>query len=89
MKFKVLLHPNAAKALQKLDQQNQERIKKALNEVADNPYVVGQPLHPSDFWKTRTGDYRAIYQIDDNKKEVIVLFIGCGNNVYDDFSKIL
>lgn len=89
MKFKVLLHPYAAKALQKLDQQNQERIKKALNEVADNPYSIGEPLHPSDFWKTRTGDYRAIYQIDNNKKEVIVLYIGHRKNIYDDFSKIL
>ena len=88
MKFKVLLHPYAAKALQKLDQQNQERIKKALNEVADDPCVVGEPLRPSDFWKTRTGDCRAIYQID-TKKEVIVLFIGCGNNICDDFSKLL
>ncbi|MFA7080667.1 MAG: type II toxin-antitoxin system RelE/ParE family toxin [Candidatus Bathyarchaeia archaeon] len=89
MKFKVLLHPYAAKALQKLDQQNQERIKKSLKEVADDPYVVGEPLHPSDFWKTRTGDYRVIYQIDNNKKEVIVLYIGYGNNICDDFSKIL
>lgn len=89
MIFKVLLHPYAAKALQKLDQQNQEIIKKSLNEVADDPYTCGEPLHPSDFWKTRTGDYRAIYQIDNNKKEVKMLFIGYGNNICDDFSKIL
>jgi len=85
----VLLHPHAAKALQKLDEQNRARVKKTLSEVADNPYACGELLHPSDFWKTRTGDYRAIYQIDNNKKEVIVLFIGHRKNIYDDFSKIL
>lgn len=88
MIFKVLLHPYAAKALQKLDQQNQEIIKKSLNEVADDPYACGEPIHSSDFWKTRTGDYRVIYQIDNNKKEVIVLFIGHRKNIYDNFSKI-
>jgi len=87
--FKVLLHPQAAKALQKLDEQNRARIKKTLSEVAEDPYTCGEPIHPSDFWKTRTGDYRAIYQIDNNKKEVIVLFIGHRKNIYDDFSKIL
>ncbi|NLB75751.1 MAG: type II toxin-antitoxin system RelE/ParE family toxin, partial [Crenarchaeota archaeon] len=28
------------------------------------------PLDPSDFWKIRIGDYRAIYEIDSTKKEV-------------------
>jgi len=85
----VLLHPHAAKALQEIDEQNRARIKKTLGEVAGDPYAGGEPLHPSEFWKTRTGDYRAIYQIDNNKKEVIVLFIGHRKNIYDDFSKIL
>jgi mRNA-degrading endonuclease RelE of RelBE toxin-antitoxin system len=41
------------------------------------------------FWSLRVGDYRAIYEIDRTKKRVIVLFIGHGKRVYDDFSKML
>ncbi|MGD6806191.1 MAG: type II toxin-antitoxin system RelE family toxin [Candidatus Bathyarchaeia archaeon] len=88
MTFKVLLDPRATKALRKLDEVNKSRIKKALGELAGDPYEAGEPLHPSDYWKIR-GDYRAIFKIYSDKKEVKVLFIGHRKNVYDDFTKII
>jgi len=87
--FKVLLHPKAAKALQKLDASDKARVKVALGELAGDPYKVGKQLHPSNFWRLRKEDYRAIYEIDREKKEVLIIFIGHRKNVYDDFSKIL
>jgi mRNA interferase RelE/StbE len=87
--FKVLLHPNAIKELKKIDEQNQTRIKKALEELTRDPWKVGKPLHPSDFWSIRSGDYRAIYEVDSQQNQVTVLFIGHRKKVYDDFSKIL
>ena len=89
MAFKVLLHPNAAKELSKLDAENKDRIKKVLGELAVDPWKLGKPLHPSDFWSIRSGDYRAIYEIKAKEKQVIVLFIGHRKKVYDDFSKLL
>jgi mRNA interferase RelE/StbE len=87
--YKVFLHPKAAKALQKLDDTNKSRLKQALTQLTADPYSMGEPLNPSVFWKIRAGDYRAIYEIDNAKKEVIVLFVGHRKSVYDDFSKIL
>lgn len=89
MPYKVLLDPTAAKALKKLDDPAKTRIKKALRELAEDPCEAGEPLNPSDYWKIRIGDYRAIYEINREKQEVIVLFIGHRKNVYTDFSKIL
>ena len=89
MTFKVLLHPKAAKALQKLDSTDKARIKEALKELAGEPWKVGKQLNPSDFWSLREGDYRAIYEIDREKNQVVVIFIGHRKNVYDDFSKML
>jgi hypothetical protein len=37
----------------------------------------------------RIGDYRAIYQIDRDKNQVVILFIGHRRTVYDDFLKML
>jgi len=37
----------------------------------------------------RVGDYRAIYEIDDEKKTVIILFIGHRRDVYDEFSGLI
>jgi mRNA interferase RelE/StbE len=87
--YKVLLDPRAAKIIQKLDEQTKTRIKKTLSELADNPYTAGEPIHPSEYWKIKTGDYRTIYQIDQNTKRVIVVFVGHRKNVYDNFSKLI
>ena len=89
MVFKVLLHPSAAKELRKLDRVSQARMKKALGELAVDPFKAGKPLHPSDYWSIRSGDYRAIYEIDPDRNQVTVLFVGHRKRVYDDFSKIL
>ena len=89
MVFEVLLDPKAAKALKKLDDNNRARMRKALGEVAVDPWKAGKPLHPSNFWGVRSGDYRAIYEIDADQNQVIVIFIGHRKNVYDDFSKML
>ena len=89
MVFRVLLHPNAAKALKKLDDANRPRMRKALGELTVDPWKVGKPLHPSDFWSVRAGDYRAIYEIDADQNQVVVLFIGHRKKVYGDFTKML
>ncbi len=89
MPFEVLLHPSAAKELSKLDNEKRTRIKKVLAELALDPWKAGKPLHPSDFWSIRSGDYRAIYEINSKEKQIVVLFIGHRKRVYDDFSKLL
>ena len=89
MVFEVLLDPRAAKALRKLDDLNRTRIKKALVDLAVDPWKAGKPLHPSHFWGVRSGDYRAVYEIDAEQNRVIVVFIGHRKKVYDDFSKML
>lgn len=33
-------------------------------------------------WRIRTGDYRIIYEIDDDRKDVTVLDIGHRKNIY-------
>jgi len=86
--FAVLLHPKAAKELEKVEDQIKSRIKEKLRELRDNPERMGKRLKTSDFWSLRVGDYRAIYEIDRNKKQVVILFIGHRKKVYDDFSKM-
>jgi mRNA interferase RelE/StbE len=87
--FAVLLHPKAAKELDRLEETLRTRIKERLRELKDNPESIGKALKPSDFWSLRIGDYRAIFEIDRAKKQVIVLFIGHRKKVYDEFSRML
>ena len=83
------MEPKAAKALRKLDDTDRARLRKALEELKVDPWKAGRPLHPSNFWGVRSGDYRAVYEIDADQNQVIVIFIGHRKNVYDDFSKML
>ena len=89
MTFTVLLHPKAARELDRLENQTKRRVRENLKELRNNPDKIGKRLRPSDFWSLRIGDYRAIYEIDSAERRVIVLFVGHRSKVYDDFSKIL
>lgn len=87
MSFQVLLHPKAVKTLQKLDQQIRQELKKKLKGLKNHPRA-GKRLRFSNFWSLRVGDYRAIYEIHRDKKQIIVLFVGHRKRVYDDFLKL-
>ena len=89
MTYQVLLHPKAAKFLSGLREPLRTRIKDALRELEDSPEAKGERLSPSAFLRIRVGDYRAIYEIDRKEKRVIVLHIGHGSRVYDDFSRLV
>lgn len=66
-----------------------DRIRSALAELQDYPESKGEKLRPSEFWKIRIDDYRAIYQIDRVNKSVVVIFVGHLSKVYDDFERVL
>ncbi len=88
MVFTVLLHPKAAKELEKIENTTKARIMERLRDLKDNPERVGKALKYSNFWSLRVGDYRAIYEVNRTRRQVIVLFVGHRKKVYDDFSKL-
>ena len=88
MTFTILLHPKAAKTLKKIEEQTRSRITKKLKDLRNLPERAGKRLKYSDFWSLRVGDYRTIYEINRDKNQVIILFIGHRKKVYDDFSKL-
>ena len=69
--------------------QEKDRIKEKLKQLKNNPQKTGKHLKPSKYYRLRIGDIRAIYEINQTKKQVIILYIGHRKNVYDDFSKLL
>jgi len=84
MSYKILLHLKAADFLNRVDKGEE---KKKLEILKVKP-EAGKHLKHSSFWSLRIGDYRAIYEIDREKNQVKVLFIGHRKDVYDDFSKL-
>lgn len=88
MVFAVLLHPKAAKALEKIEKPMNPRIIRKLRELENRPEQAGKPLKYSNFWSLRVGDYMVIYEIYRDKNQVVILFIGYRKKVYSDFSKM-
>lgn len=88
MSYSVLLHPKANKFLKKSDEKLRNRIEDKLKKLESNP-KKGKMLSGSKFRRLRIGDYRAIYEIDQDEKNAIILYIGHRKNVYDDFSKLI
>jgi len=87
--YRVLLHPKAARFLVKADASVRDQAKQSLRDLENSPERKGERLKHSQFWRIRVGDYRAIYEIDEEKKTVIVLFIGHRRDVYDEFSRLI
>ena len=63
-------------------------MRTALSGLTENP-KKGERLRSSQYWKLRVGEHRAIYEIDESSKRVIVVYIGHRKNVYDEFSRLL
>jgi len=85
--FRVLLHPKAAKSLEKLNERVGLEIKRKLMQLKGRP-ELGKRLRYSNFWSLRVGDYRVIYEIWRGEKQVVVLLIGHRKRIYEDFSKL-
>jgi len=83
MPYKVYLHPSAKRQLDSLPSGARPRIDDALRKMADDPRPVGcRKLTDTDGWRVRVGDYRIIYEVDDQKQRVSVGWIGLRKDAY-------
>ena len=77
MKYTVLIERYAQKQIMKLDKKIIPVIKAAIADLADNPRPYGyKKLKGEDAYRIRVGDYRVIYEINDDKIIVTVVSVG-------------
>lgn len=84
MTFEIRFTARAVREVRKLDPQTRRRIQAAVELLADNPRLPAstQLVGGSGEWRIRTGDYRIIYEIDDDVLLVLVIRIGHRREVY-------
>jgi mRNA interferase RelE/StbE len=83
MSYEVFILRRAQKELANLPKTDYERMRNAVVVLAENPRPAGcKKLTGREGWRIRSGDYRAIYEIDDTQKRVTVLHIGHRRDVY-------
>lgn len=70
------------KNLEKLPQEIQDRLNAAIDKLADEPRPRGCVNLEGSDWRIRVGDYRVLYTIDDEAREVAVFRVGHRQGVY-------
>lgn len=77
MKYTILVERYAQKQLLKLDKKVIPIIKTAIAGLAEDPRPQGFiKLKGEDAYRIRVGNYRIIYEIDDDKIIVTVITVG-------------
>ena len=83
MSYTVLIERYAQKQIMKLDKKIIPVIKSAIAKLANNPKPHGyKKLKGEDAYRIRVGDYRIIYEIDNDVIQVTVVSVGHRKDVY-------
>jgi mRNA interferase RelE/StbE len=83
MTYTVLILRRAQRELQRLPQEDYERVREAMRGLARNPRPTGcLALTGRAGWRIRVGDYRVIYEIDDAQHTVTIAHVGHRRDVY-------
>lgn len=84
MSHQVLILKRAQKELAGLATRDYERVRNAISALAQEPRPPGsRKLVGREGWRIRVGDYRVIYEINDQQQIVTVLHIGHRRDVYE------
>ena len=85
MTYRVTLSPMAARQLRKLDAQARRRIQAVLDLLAEQPRppAATRLVGGAGEWRVRTGDYRVVYEIQNDQLLILVLRIGHRREVYE------
>jgi len=84
MKYSVEFRPAVLKSLKRFPKKDLRRIKKRIDGLAENlPDPVATKMKGNNsFHKIRSGDYRIIYEIHDDRLVILVVKIGHRKDVY-------
>ena len=83
--YKILIKKSAAKELEAIaGKKDRERITQRILALADNPRPVGveKLSGTTEKYRIRQGDFRILYEIQDNVLVVYVVRIGDRKEVY-------
>lgn len=82
--FEINWKSSSERDLRKIDKQHIPRILDAIESLANNPFPSqSKKLKDSESgFRLRIGDYRIIYQVDSEKKEIIIYHLRHRKDAY-------
>ena len=83
MNHSILIEKAAQKALARIPHQYQDRIIQAIMGLGTSPRPSGvRKLSGRNAWRIRIGDYRVIYEINDELSKILVVTLGHRSKIY-------
>ena len=83
MSYKLYISQRAQKELLSLPEDSYGRIRDSIKDLANEPRPHGcSKLAGREGWRIRIGNYRVIYEIDDDGQKVTILHVGHRRDVY-------
>ena len=88
MKYKIKVQLSAEKALKKIPKADRKRIIQRIDSMAEqlpNPETTKMKGN-NPFHKIRVGDYRIVYEIQDEVLAILVVKVGHRKDIYRNIS---
>ena len=83
MNYKIRISKHAFRAMQSLTEQNRRRIESAIDQLEIDPRPQGSiKLQGRDALRIRVGNFRIIYEVDDELRIVSIEDVGNRKDVY-------
>ena len=82
MSYQIKLHPTVSKFLDKCGVLLSERIKTKLKLLIEDPFRFLEHYEGKDYFKLRIGDYRALIDVDKERKIVFVRYLNHRKKIY-------
>jgi len=82
LKYDIKIEKRALKFLKNIDKKTQSKIVEKIYALSENPYQNSKKLVGREAYRIRVGNYRVIYEIDDNSVKIFVINIGHRKDIY-------
>lgn len=82
--YKLLIEKQVEKQLEKIPEPDYSKVKAAIFALADDPRPNGyKKLNGRTGYRIRKGDYRIVYDINDNILTIFIIAAGHRKDIYD------
>ncbi len=81
--YEILFKASVWKDLKKIPKSDLKKILIKIEKLGDDPHPMGsEKLTGEELYRTRQGNYRIIYSIQDNELTVWIIKVGHRKNIY-------